>query len=134
MILESDFTGDSLDDAVAAGSHVVSTRGIFLSVLVLRIQGLYLPSKLDFFAFGGENDIFGSYLSLQAPHFPASEYLPNFFPEMPQGAPSIPGAPQTAPQSVQIFYEPSTSQLPIVGPSHNTVRIRVLFSSLNSQC
>ena len=125
MLLESNFTGigDTFTDVIATGSHVVSTRGICRQYW-FSMHGFYLPSKLDFLAFGGENDIFGSYLSLQHP-FPANEYLLAFLPEMPQDAPPTPGVAHGPSRSLQISYEPSTSHLQIVRPPHNTVRIRV---------
>ena len=133
MVLDPNFTGvrDSCIEAVGAGSHVVSMRGILSSVLVLNAR--ILSTKFDFFAFGGENDIFGPHPSLQLP-FPVSEYLPTFFPEMSQDAPPTLGAIQDAPRSLQISYESSTSHLPIVRPPRNTMRVRVPFPPLNPQC
>jgi hypothetical protein len=111
MAPESSFTdfGDTYTDTVALDWDMVSILSVSLSILVLRVQGLYLPHLSAFEGDPLSRGIFRSTLPPQLPPYPTSGF-DIFFPEIPLDMVSALGVTQ------DIFLHQTPHEAPALQP------------------
>jgi hypothetical protein len=149
MAPESSFTGfgDTYTGTVAPDWDMVSILSVLLSILVLTVQGLYLPHLSAFEGDPFSRGIFRPPLPPQLPSYPTSGF-DIFFPEIPMDTSSALGVTQdifpfnqvpheasafqpqttaTSPYTTTSYHEVAAAEVWHTGPTHSSSSVLPIF-------